>query len=257
MRRRNDRDGDDLLKGTTESTNNYSRRDEMKEAEEQEDLPLLDEINDLLVKERTLLGLKVVEQQIEAQEWKVKYEKLVNKLSENVTDMEIFELVSDLDSTNPSLDRNFDYYLQLQANLPSATFASSAPSGPSSGHCYWCLDVSKISLQRLELKKLLNYPKSHSNENIRILQLSSCEIQDKDADLVVLLLHYPRLVALDLSFNQLGTEFHGRFLQSIEVSTPPHFSSLPLPYLSCIIEAETVSAIPPSGWEHVPFSALP
>jgi hypothetical protein len=142
-------------------------------------------------------------------------------LSENVTDMEIFELVSDLDSTNPSLDHNFDYYLQLQANLPSTTFAPSPPSGPFPSHCYWCLNVSKMTLQRLELKKLLNYPKSHCNEKIRILQLSSCEIQDKDADLVVLLFHYPRLEALDLSFNQLGTEFHARFLQSIEVTHSP------------------------------------
>lgn len=216
-------------------------RREGPEEEEEEDLPLLDEINDLLVKERTLLGLKVVEQQIEAQEWKVKYEKLLNKLNENVTDMEIFELVSDLDSRNPSVDHSFDSYLQFQANLLSTTFSPSLPSGPFPSHCYWCLNVSTMTLQRLELKKLLNYPKSHCNKKIRILQLSCCEIQDKDADLVVLLFHYPRLEALDLSFNQLGTEFHARFLQSIEVT-------LLLSPLSPLAEEETLSPISSPGW---------
>jgi hypothetical protein len=192
------------------------RRDagHLVESESDEEIPLMDEINDLLVKERTLLGLKVAEQQIEAQEWKTKYEQLVNKLSENVSDVEIFEIAGDIDRLKlyPSIGVDIDQRLQYQFSSP----------------CNWCLETSGIEIHRLELKKILNYPKSHSPGRVSVLQLHHSDIQDKDADLVMLLLNFPRLECLDLSFNELGPEFHSALLQSIEVSVcfpfpKPHF----------------------------------
>lgn len=44
------------------------------------DIPILDEVNDLIEKERTLLALKLLEQQREAQQWKSKYDHLVEKV---------------------------------------------------------------------------------------------------------------------------------------------------------------------------------
>jgi hypothetical protein len=177
-----------------------------EDSESDEEIPLLDEINDLLEKERTLLGLKVAEQQIEALEWKTKYEQLVNKLSENATDVEIFEIAGDIDRLRlyPSIGVDLDQRLQYQYSSPHS----------------WCLDTSGIEIHRLELKKILNYPKSHSHGAVSVLQLHHSDIQDKDADLVMLLLNFPRLESLDLSFNELGTEFHSSLLQSIEVSPP-------------------------------------
>ena len=46
-------------------------------------LPLLDDVNELIDKEKMLLEFKVLEQQKEAREWKVKYDSLLGKMSEN------------------------------------------------------------------------------------------------------------------------------------------------------------------------------
>jgi len=46
------------------------------------DIPLLDEVNDLLEKEKMLLGLKILEQKKEKEEWKAKYDQLLTRVSE-------------------------------------------------------------------------------------------------------------------------------------------------------------------------------
>ena len=46
----------------------------------EDDVPLLDEVQMLLEKERLLLELKFLEQQKEAQEWKSKYDMIVEKV---------------------------------------------------------------------------------------------------------------------------------------------------------------------------------
>ena len=47
-------------------------------------LPIMDEVNDLIEKEKYLLEFKVREQQKLAHEWKVKHDSLLDKISENV-----------------------------------------------------------------------------------------------------------------------------------------------------------------------------
>ena len=44
----------------------------------------MDEVNELIEKEKLLLEFKVLEQQKEAHEWKLKYDSLLGKISENV-----------------------------------------------------------------------------------------------------------------------------------------------------------------------------
>lgn len=46
------------------------------------DLPLLDEVNELLEKEKMLMGLKILEQKKEKEEWKAKYDQLLSRVSE-------------------------------------------------------------------------------------------------------------------------------------------------------------------------------
>jgi hypothetical protein len=177
----------------------------MQREEDDDDLPLVDEINELLVKERTLMGLKVVEQHLEAQEWKHKYESLMTKISETTvtsSNIQAYEVVGDLTSTKKyNWKKDFDRLLHLQ-------LSSVYP---------WCLDTSGLELHDVELKKLCRYPKSHSSDAITILQLCHSGIRDEDAELVISLLHFPRLQALDLSFNDLGPEFRSALIQTVEV----------------------------------------
>jgi hypothetical protein len=48
-------------------------------------LPLLDDVNELIEKEKILLEFKVLEQQKEAFEWKAKYDHLLVKVAENAS----------------------------------------------------------------------------------------------------------------------------------------------------------------------------
>jgi hypothetical protein len=48
------------------------------------EIPLMDEVNEVIEKEKTLASLKLIEQQQLAQEWKQKYENLVGKVLHNI-----------------------------------------------------------------------------------------------------------------------------------------------------------------------------
>ena len=52
-------------------------------------LPLLDEVNELIEKERLLLSLKLLAQKEEAVEWKSKYDKLVDSIGTKLSNPSI------------------------------------------------------------------------------------------------------------------------------------------------------------------------
>mmetsp|Transcript_10613 Transcript_10613/g.16084 ORF Transcript_10613/g.16084 Transcript_10613/m.16084 type:complete len:900 (+) Transcript_10613:108-2807(+) len=170
---------------------------------ESEDVPLLDEINELLVKERTLMGLKVIEQHVEAEEWKQKYETLVNEISKNSKGFEnvsAYELAADIASAKSNWHGDVDRILHTQ---PTSQYP-------------WCLDLSGISLDSIHLKKILNFPKSHNYDGVSVLRLHNCELNDGDAELLVSLLSLRQLECLDLSHNNLGRRYQELLLRSME-----------------------------------------
>ena len=67
------------------------REDSRYEEEAAISLPLLDDVNELIEKEKILLEFKVLEQQREASEWKAKYDNLLGKVAENAHISEINE----------------------------------------------------------------------------------------------------------------------------------------------------------------------
>lgn len=197
---------------------------------ENEELPLIDEINELLIKERTLLGLKVVEQKIETEEWKEKYENLINKINQNneKNEIEIFEIIGEIESNknnkinknkennenikeNKENNENNNLYSFIGLNLDRLLHFQ------YSTKYFWCINTSNLYINRNEIKKLLKYPKSYNANNIKVLQLNHSNLQDSDSDLIILLLHYPSLECLDLSHNELGSEFRSILIQTIQV----------------------------------------
>jgi len=73
-------------------------------------LPLLEEVNDLIEKERLLMTLKVLEQQKQAEEWKAKYELLVGKVGETSAKTGNFQTLEQVGNDNDDSDdkRNRD-----------------------------------------------------------------------------------------------------------------------------------------------------
>ncbi|CAE7743456.1 unnamed protein product, partial [Symbiodinium microadriaticum] len=83
------------------------------------DIPLVDEINELLHKERTLMSLKVIEQQVEAEEWKKKYETLVQHIGPDGSvgggQLQAYEFAADVASRgDEKWQKDVDRILQLQ-----------------------------------------------------------------------------------------------------------------------------------------------
>lgn len=78
-------------------------------------LPLLDDVNELIEKEKILLEFKVLEQQKEAFEWKSKYDNLLGKVAENAStsgndsEYRVLEAITD--------DRTTDNSVRTQSNL--------------------------------------------------------------------------------------------------------------------------------------------
>ena len=67
-------------------------------------LPLLEEVNDLIEKERLLMTLKVLEQQKQAEEWKTKYEMLVGKVGETSAKTGNFQTLEQVGNDNDDSD---------------------------------------------------------------------------------------------------------------------------------------------------------
>lgn len=75
------------------------RKDDRYDEEAVISLPLLDDVNELIEKEKILLEFKVLEQQKEAFEWKAKYDSLLGKVAENANMGEIndnFKILADV-----------------------------------------------------------------------------------------------------------------------------------------------------------------
>lgn len=174
-------------------------------SDDEVNIPLVDEINELLAKERTLMGLRVMEHQVEAEEWKKKYQTLVENIgSDKGVDggnIRAYEVAADVAVMEETWQRDFEriLYMQHQSDHP------------------WCLDVSHIEIQSTQLKQIINFPKSHNFHGLSVLKLNHCKLRDIDGELVTSLFHLNGIQALDLSYNDLGREFHLSMMNDIQV----------------------------------------
>ena len=65
------------------------------------DLPLLDEVSELLQKEKTLYELKMLESKLAADEWKSKYEKLIGQVADTAAvtgNYHTYEIAADIET---------------------------------------------------------------------------------------------------------------------------------------------------------------
>jgi urease gamma subunit len=88
-------------------------------------LPIMDEVNELIEKEKLLLEFKVLEQQKEAHGWKLKYDSLLGKISENVAKVAA-------DSNAASAVATAGYQVLEEAAVAEEKASSAAYGAPSS-----------------------------------------------------------------------------------------------------------------------------
>ena len=162
-----------------------------------DELPLLDEVAELLEKEKTLLNLKLLERDIEAQEWKAKYEGLVNKVVlENEGNVAAYEAAADVEAS--------DLWKQnLDACLHHFSTANEK-----------FLIIDHLSLAKPQLKRVARVL---ATSTATMLRITHCDLSDDIADDLCALLTKHQFEALDFSNNDLGSNFFNKLLQTFRV----------------------------------------
>lgn len=175
-------------------------------------LPLLDEVNELIEKERTLLNLKLLDQKVQAEEWKLKYDSLVEKVSGNVNeDMEL-DVLEDVGGSDTATDNKVQLHNITEADIDNI-LASRKDS--------WALNVSNLHLSPASFAALCKAsfgPRSIYLNELRLAALSNCGLTDDATAAVVGLCRSRELKALDLSNNQFGVTLFEQMVETLTVS---------------------------------------
>lgn len=209
------------------------------------ELPLLDEVNELLEKEKLLLGLKVIEQQREAQEWKKKYDLLLGKVSET-GDMRLLNTAAVIGGASSEAindDENTNYNTNNSSSSSSSSSGSSSNNKSSSGAqrrsimskksiveivteilmtsgSNWVLDLSNKLLSNSSLTLLLKGPTSltHSNPDLSVFNFSRCGLKEEHYTSLGAIITKPNIMSIDLSHNLLGRGFEQELFVALKVN---------------------------------------
>ena len=199
------------------------------------DIPLLDEVNELIEKERLLLSLKLLEQKQEAQEWKSKYDSLVGKVSDNIGDTGDFDSLEYAAET--FVEKRVDFISQFDLNilLKNQRFP-------------WIIDLSNTFIEPATfastIKSLFsNRPVVGSNVTVTVFK--NCNLTDENVGALMTLFRNNEVQGIDLSYNSLSEVF---FLQLVDVMKVCFYSFL-LYYLFILFvqESSSLSSIFASG----------
>ena len=208
------------------------------------ELPLLDEVNELIEKERLLLSLKVLEQQKEAQEWKAKYDTLVGKVSETAVrtgDYRPLEIAAKTSATTVTDAPNSSSSASSLSSSPSSVAAakntapSSSTSAPSSSSAIaptsealqaliaklkhpWVLDLSRRTI-RPALLALINTDvfSVRGPSALAVARLAHCSMGDDCSAALGTLASRLGCEGLDVSFNDLGASLVAQLNAGLKV----------------------------------------
>lgn len=177
----------------------------------EESAPLMDELTELIEKERTLLNLKLIAQKGETETWKQKYDKLIEKVGTGAIDAEAtadqqLEAAAEVES----LDRGelLSSYQDMQRILIDR--ASS-----------WILDLKDIRMSVSDFAKLFKevFGSRSSYAEINTVNLSQCGLTDEFTMPLLAFIRSSRLQALDLSSNDLSETFFLQLLSTLKVQS--------------------------------------
>lgn len=173
-----------------------------------EGFPLMDELNELIEKERTLLNLKLLAQKNETESWKAKYDKLVDKVGSAVDDVEA------------TVDQQLEAAATVEASTgpPPATFQDIQKlliERTSS----WILDLSDKTMLVSDFARLLKevFGSRSSFAGVNTVNLKGCFITDEFTVPLLSFMRSSRLQAIDLSSNELSEAFFLQLLGTLKV----------------------------------------
>jgi len=178
-------------------------------------LPLLDEVNELIEKERLLLSLKLQAQKEEAVEWKSKYDKLVDSIGDKLS--------------NPSVPidkRDSEQYL---TQLEALSTVDSDPVEYISLHdingllknriLSWILDLTEHRIDKILFGKLAKsvFGVNSSYSDIKVAIFDNCGLTDDFAAALLSMFRSAQLLAIDLSNNDLSDSIFIQLITTLKV----------------------------------------
>lgn len=185
---------------------------------------LIGEINDLIEKERTLLELQLLDKNLEAEEWKRKYESLRLKVSEEETE-EVKKILS-------LGDGGASEEAELQEPQQTATMKEiilNRLQGERVADLSNLKFASKASFASI-IKALFGQKSAYPG--LRVAWLRNCELSAVNAEAIAHLLRSAMLDAVDLSRNSLDDLSFIAIVEALKVTL---CSTLPFP---CCFSAE-------------------
>lgn len=221
-------------KSSTAPQESYLPADSTNQAD---DIPLMDEVKRVIEQEKTLISLQLLEQQRAAQEWKQKYDQLIETVVTDASSgaqgsLRAMEAAADSLSSSaaPVVVGGIQSTITQPTNIDRGVLIHHVDE---SGYI---LDVSGLNLDAKslnEVNKLLN-EKAHSDHgdqqsgspklrplNVRTVVMRSCDINDRCIESMAFIVGNPKLKAIDLSHNNIGILLQAKMLESLKTRQHP------------------------------------
>ena len=162
-------------------------------------------MQELIEKERILLNLKLLDQQQVAEEWKKKYDNLLENIREPFVELN----VDSKSFSHNKEDIGTIHFQQRQIVHDMNDFHNAVVDRLYS----WIADINGILSEDLSIGLFAKFCKhifgvrSPFEKDLSIVWLRNCELRDDFIPSISFLLRSPRLEAIDLSHNSLSQKF--------------------------------------------------
>lgn len=174
-------------------------------------LPLLDEVNELLEKEKLLYQLKTMESKLQADEWKSKYEKLIGQMADSAAisgNYHTYEIAAEIESGQAAEG--------LVTDVDASLERSGCHALNFSNKCMQKTDVINLTKSLKEMKTTVPVALLMSRNGFSDI---NCCTNDKtpSADALGTLIAVPHVDAIDLSYNNLGVGFENTLIEALRL----------------------------------------
>lgn len=194
--------------GSTTTDHNQHSTASKGGLQEDKNQHLMDEVSGLIEQEKTLLGLKLLEQQKQAQLWKKKYEDLIGKVVKEADGLQ-----SDFPAMELIANSMFTYNNRMKSDAKL-----SAEEIFQNLFEYSNVDFSKYFVDNGTLQEIVRCLTTRlQNKTVSSLTISNSSLEDKHAEAIGHLIAHSKILALDLSMNRLGLDFLKALVASVRL----------------------------------------
>ena len=180
-------------------------------------IPLLDGVNELLEKEKTLYRLQAIEANAAAEALKLKYEKLIGEVADTAAwfgNYETCDIAAGIETSSPAAtSRNEDTKDVDFSKLLCPSISRT-------------IDVSYQCLAKSDVANLAQAIREQTHTNPYFVIMRHCNLSDaafstsqnpKTADVFSQLISAPLVEALDFSYNDLGAGFENTLVETLRL----------------------------------------